>query len=114
MNRWLVMVAGPYRSGAVDDAGRRANLRALEDVALEVHARGHVPIIGVHVALPIIGAAGGDRYDEIMLPLCLRLADRCDAVIRIGGPSKGADAEVARVLAHGGRWLRSVAELPSA
>jgi hypothetical protein len=62
----------------------------------------------------LIAAAGEDRYDEIMMPLCLRLADRCDAVLRIGGPSHGADLEVARVLAHDGRLLRSADELPDA
>jgi hypothetical protein len=30
-----------------------------------------------------------------MLPLSLALAERCDACLRIGGPSAGADAEVA-------------------
>jgi hypothetical protein len=31
------------------------------------------------------------------LPLSLALAERCDAILPVGGPSSGADEEVARV-----------------
>ncbi len=114
MSRWLVMVAGPYRSGAADAHGRREHLRALERAAYEVFRKGHVPLVGVNVALPLVEVAGKERYDEIMTPLCLRLADRCDAVLRVGGPSAGADAEVERIRDRGGRVLHSLDELPEA
>lgn len=91
-----IMVAGPYRSGAADDEARAANLRALNEAALAVFGRGHVPVIGVNVALPVIEAAGRGAYDRIMMPLSLALAERCDAVRRIGGVSVGADREVER------------------
>jgi len=64
-----IMVAGPYRSGAADAAARAANLRTLNEAALVVFRRGHVPVIGVNLALPIIEAAGADCFDEIMMPL---------------------------------------------
>ena len=64
-----IMVAGPYRSDAVDAAGRAANLRALNAAALAVFRRGHIPVIGVNLALPIIEVAGPDSYDEIMMRL---------------------------------------------
>jgi hypothetical protein len=95
------MVAGPYRSDAVDAAGRAANLRALNAAALAVFRRGHVPVVGVNLALPIIEAAGAGSFDEIMMPLSLAAAERCDAVLRICGRSGGADAEVARFQARG-------------
>jgi hypothetical protein len=41
-------------------------------------------------------------FDAIMMPLSISLADRCDAVLRIGGASAGADAEVERIRARGG------------
>ena len=37
----------------------------------------------------------------IMMPLSLALAERCDAFLRIGGPSVGADQEMARFHAAG-------------
>lgn len=107
-----VMIAGPYRSGATSEAGRAANLRVLDEAALAVLERGHVPIIGVNNALPLIAVGGAGRFDEIMMPLSLALADRCDACLRIGGPSGGADQEVERFRAAGKPVFRSVGELP--
>jgi hypothetical protein len=109
-----IMVAGPYRTGARNEEERARNLRALNLAGLEVHRRGHVPVLGVNLALPIIEAAGGSAYDEIMLPLSLALAERCDAILRLAGESPGADLEVERVRARGGAVYASVEEIPKA
>lgn len=111
-----IMVAGPYRSGGADAATRAENLTVLNAAALAVHGLGHVPVVGVNMALPLITAAGDDdaAYEEIMTPLCLALADRCDACLRIGGVSGGADAEVARFMAAGRPVSRRVGEIPKA
>ena len=93
------MISGPYRSGAATEAHRAANLDRMNQAALALFRMGHVPVIGVNMALPVI-AAGGD-YDEVMMPLSLALAERCDACLRIGGPSKGADDEAERFRASG-------------
>ncbi len=108
-----VMIAGPYRTGTRTDLERAENLRLLNQAAYEVLRRGHVPIVGANLALPIIAAAGADRYEEIMMPLSLATADRCDAVLRVGGASEGADQEVDRVRARGGAVYRSLEELPA-
>lgn len=88
-----IMIAGPYSSGAPTPEDRAANLRALNRAALEIFEMGHVPLIGVNMALPMIEAAGEDAYERIMMPLSLSLVDRCDACLRIGGTSAGADEE---------------------
>ena len=106
------MIAGPYSSGARTDADREANLLALNRAAYEVFRKGHVPVIGVNMALPVIQAAGPQMYEAIMMPLSLALADRCDAVLRIGGSSRGADDDVDRVRARGGRVYLSLEEIP--
>ena len=108
-----IMVAGPYDSGAADEAARAANLRVLNAAGLALFRRGHVPVIGVNLALPVIAEAGPDAYAEIMLPLSLALAERCDACLRIGGASAGADAEVARFAARGLPVYRRIEEIPS-
>lgn len=109
-----IMVSGPYATGAPDAAARAANLRAMNEAAAELFRMGHVPVIGVNMALPVIGAAGPEHYDAIMLPLSLALAERCDACLRIGGPSSGADAEAARFAARGLPVFRGLAEVPPA
>jgi hypothetical protein len=60
---------------------------------------GHMPVLGEWFALPLIEAAGsretGDAiFNEIFHPIAIRLIDHCDAVLRIGGASKGADEMV--------------------
>ena len=107
------MVSGPYTSGARSEAERAENLRVLNRAALALHRAGHVPIIGVNLALPIIDSAGPDAFDGIMMPLSLALAERCDACLRVGGPSRGADEEVARFVAAGKPVFGSLHEVPA-
>ena len=114
MSRLWIMVAGPYGSGALGAAARAANLRILNEAALAVLRRGHLPLIGVNLALPIIEAAGPESFDEIMMPVSLAVAERCDAVLRIGGPSGGADQEVARFRERGLPVFHSLDEIPEA
>lgn len=113
----LVLVAGPYRSGTGDDPDKiAANLDAMNRAALEVFRAGHLPVTGEAIALPVIEQAGGTHgdatFDEIFHPLARLLARRCDAVLRIGGPSAGADEMVSLVTQAGGQVFHAVAELP--
>lgn len=96
-----IMVAGPYRSGVRTPDEAAENLEALNRVAYEVFRLGHLPVIGVNLALPVISAAGESVYDQVMMPMSLALAERCDAIFRVGGPSAGADREVERFRARG-------------
>ena len=107
-----IMVAGPFTSGGADAAMREARLAQMNRTALALFRMGHVPVIGVNAALPIIAAAEDDAFAEVMMPLSLALAERCDAVLRIGGPSVGADAEVARFVAAGKPVFGDLGEVP--
>jgi hypothetical protein len=97
----MILVAGPYRSGTNDDPELiAANVRAMTDMALRLFRAGHLPVLGEWFALPLIEHAGsrgiGDAiFDEIFHPISRRLVSKCDACLRIGGPSKGADEMVA-------------------
>jgi hypothetical protein len=106
-----ILIAGPYTFGAATADARAANLRRMNAAAYAVLRLGHVPVIGVNMALPIIEAAVAESFDEIKKPGSLSKAERCDAVLRIGGASAGADAEVERVRAHGGRVFTDVEEI---
>lgn len=110
--RMWIMVAGPYRSGSSDPAVWAENLRKLNLSAAAIFEKGHVPIIGVNMALPVIETAGEISYERIMMPLSLRLTERCDAVLRIEGVSKGADEEVERFRVRGLRVFQSIDEIP--
>jgi hypothetical protein len=107
-----IMVSGPYRTGSTDPQVWAENLNKLNAGAYEILRKGHVPIIGVNMALPIIESAGQHTYDEVMLPLAIKLIERCDAVLRIGGPSNGADQEVQVFESRGLPAFRSLDEIP--
>ncbi len=103
----MILVAGPYRSGTGDDPARiAANVAAMESFVLPLYRKGHTPVLGEWLALPVLHAAGsqgvGDAvYEEIFHPHCERLLAHCDAVLRIGGASAGADAMVAAARKRG-------------
>jgi hypothetical protein len=103
----------PLSLGSSDPAVWSNNLRKLNSSAVAIFEKGHIPIIGVNMALPIIDAAGQEFYETIMLPLSLCLTERCDAILRIEGKSIGADAEVDRFRARGLRVFQSLDEIPN-
>jgi ADP-ribose pyrophosphatase len=96
----MILIAGPYRSGTGDDAERMAaNVREMERFALPLFRAGHTPIVGEWLALPLVALAGSTRvgdaaFDEIFHPIAERLLAKCDAVLRVGGASAGADQMV--------------------
>jgi hypothetical protein len=116
----MILVAGPYRSGTGDDPALiAANMRAMDEAALELFRRGHLPVTGEALALPMAAVAGSTRvgdaaFDEVFHPVAERLVARCDAVLRIGGPSAGADEMVAIGERFGARIYRSLADVPPA
>lgn len=96
----LILVAGPYRSGTNDIPELiEANVKTMNEMALELYEMGHMPVLGEWFALPIIETAGskevGDKiFNDIFHPIAIKLIDHCDAVLRIGGKSSGADEMV--------------------
>jgi hypothetical protein len=116
----MILIAGPYRSGTGDDPVKMAeNLRRLEAAALPIFRKGHVPMIGEWVALPVWHAAGGSKigdslYDEILHPTAHRLLQHCDAVLRLKGDSKGADNDVKIARERGIPVYFAIDDVPSA
>jgi hypothetical protein len=96
----MILVAGPYRSGTGGDPDLiQANVDAMTRTSLELYRRGHLPVMGEWFALPLIEEAartddGGDPYAEIFHPVAEQVLARCDACLRIGGASDGADRMV--------------------
>jgi len=114
----MILVAGPYRSGTGDDPERiAANMRAMNLAALRLFRAGHLPITGEALALPLIETAGsrviGDEvWTEIFHPIAERVLGRCDACLRIGGASQGADAMVRVARAAGLRVFERIEAVP--
>jgi hypothetical protein len=116
----MILVAGPYRSGTGDDPARiAANVAAMTQASLDLFRAGHLPVMGEWYALPLIEHAGstgiGDAvFDEIFHPISRRLVAKCDACLRIGGPSAGADEMVALARQHGKAVYFALSDVPQA
>jgi hypothetical protein len=115
----MILVAGPYRSGTNDDPVLIAkNVHAMTETSLRLFRAGHLPVMGEWFALPLTEHAGSARigdavFNEIFHPIARRLVARCDACLRIGGPSAGADEMVALAKQHGKAVYYSLEEIPS-
>lgn len=100
--RMLILIAGPYRSGTNDDPVLiQRNVELMESYALPIFRLGHTPILGEWLALPLLRLAGSkkigdDAFTEMFHPVAVRLLEKCQAVLRVGGSSAGAD-EMVRV-----------------
>ncbi|WP_316633471.1 DUF4406 domain-containing protein [uncultured Flavobacterium sp.] len=116
----LILIAGPYRGGTNDDPKLiQQNLDKLEAVALPLFRMGHLPVIGEWLALPLLHLAGskqiGDSvWDEIQYPVAHRLLEKCDAVLRLEGESKGADNDVRIAKERGLKIYYSLEDIPAA
>lgn len=116
----LILIAGPYRGGTNDDPEMmKQNLRRLESVALPLFRKGHVPMIGEWVALPLLDLAGSKKpgdavWEEIQYPVAHRLLEKCDAVLRMEGASKGADEDVRIARERGLKIYYHINEVPDA
>jgi hypothetical protein len=116
----LILIAGPYRSGTNDNPKlMQQNLNSLESVALPLFRKGHIPMIGEWVALPLIHLAGSARpgdeaWEEIQYPVAHRLLEKCDAILRLPGASKGADEDVRVATERGLKIYYRLEDVPNA
>ena len=89
----------------------------MEAYALPLFRAGHIPLVGEWLALPLVALAGSRRvgdvaFDEIFHPIAERLLARCDAVLRVGGASQGADLMVRAARERGLAVYSSLREVP--
>jgi hypothetical protein len=75
--------------------------------------------MGEWYALPLIEHAGSGRigdpvFNEIFHPISRRLVAKCDACLRIGGPSAGADEMIALAKQRGKAVFFALEDVPRA
>jgi hypothetical protein len=89
----------------------------MEAYALPLFRAGHVPLVGEWLALPLVALAGSTRvgdaaFEEIFHPIAERLLARCDAVLRVGGASQGADLMVSVARERGLQVFQGLRDVP--
>lgn len=102
-----------------DESAIAANLKAMEDYALPIFKKGHLAVVGEWLAWPVIKQAGGDthaspEFSEYQYPVAHRLLEKCDAILRIPGESRGADLEIEKAKETGKTIFYSLDEIPTA
>lgn len=114
----MILIAGPYRSGTNDEPEKmHANVKLMESFALPIFRKGHIPLVGEWFALPLVELAGSkevgdDAFNEIFHPIAERLLTKCDAVLRVGGASSGADMMVSIANERGLNIYHNVDDIP--
>ena len=108
----LIAVAGPYSADTLEQ--RQRNLDAMNEAAAGVMNRGHIPVIGVNAALPVVECLGPDvnQYEAIMA-ISLALVDKCDAILIIG-ESAGVNRERDLIRSKGLAVYCDLSEIPMA
>ena len=108
----LIAVAGPY--SAETSEARQRNLDAMNQAAAEVFRLGHIPVIGVNLALPVVEHIGAqdNRYEAIM-EISLAVVAKCDAILIIG-ESPGVNRERDLIRAKSLPVYDSIGEIPPA
>ncbi len=115
-----ILVAGPLRGGTDDDPALiAANVARMEEAAVLLFEKGHLPIVGEWLSFPLIERSGSIRigdeaYERIQHPLGVRLVRKCDAVLRLPGPSSGSDLMVATAREAGIPVRQSIDDFPAA
>lgn len=100
-----------------DEAAIAKNLSTMESYALPIFEKGHLAVVGEWLAWPVIRHAGGhshtsEQFNTYQYPVAHRLLEKCDAVLRIPGESRGADLEMTKAKEMGKRIYYSLDEIP--
>lgn len=105
----IIGVAGPYSAPTSEQ--RKKNLNAMNVAAARILEKGHIPVIGMNAALPIVELANvPDRYKAIM-EISLAVINQCEAIL-ILEESPGVLKERDLVLSKRGKIFYSIDEIP--
>src|ERR1044071_7106653 len=107
----IIGVAGPYSADTEEQ--RQKNLDSMNKAAANLLERGHVPIIGMNAALPVLAQASvADRYKAIM-DISMAVIDKCEAIL-LRAESPGANRERDHIAAKGLPVYYALEEVPEA
>lgn len=106
----IIGIAGPYSADTEEQ--RQRNLDRLNKAAAILLEKGHIPLIGINAALPVVNAATvADRYKAIM-DISMAVIDNCEALLLIA-ESRGANMERDLVLSKGLPVYHNIEDIPN-
>ncbi|MDQ3194407.1 MAG: DUF4406 domain-containing protein [Bacteroidota bacterium] len=106
----IIGIAGPY--SADTEQKKKLNLDAMNTAGALVLELGHIPLIGMNAALPIVERANiKDKY-KVTMEISLAVIDKCEGILMIG-ESPGANKERDLILSKGLPVYYSINEIPA-
>jgi hypothetical protein len=104
----IIGVAGPYSARTAEE--RQHNLDNMNKAAAQLLAMGHIPLIGVNAALPVISFSDeADHYKGIM-DISLAVINACEGLLLLA-ESPGANKEHDLILSKGLPVFYSIKEV---
>ncbi len=109
-NTMIIGVAGPYSASTEEQ--KQINLDAMNTAGARLLELGHIPLIGVNAALPILQKANvPDRYQGIM-DISMAVMSACDAILMLA-ESPGANKERDLALSRGLPVYYKINDIPT-
>lgn len=106
----IIGVAGPYSADTEEE--RKENLEAMNEAAGKLLESGHIPLIGVNAALPVVSRAKIKNKYKAMMDISLAVIDKCEGILLIG-ESPGANKERDLILSKGLPVYYNIDEIPN-
>jgi hypothetical protein len=106
----IIGVAGPYSAATKEQ--QQSNLDAMNEAAARLLEKGHIPLIGMNAALPVLEKAKVEDTYRAVMDISLAVISACDALLLLA-ESPGANKERDLLLAKGKPVYRSLEEIPA-
>ena len=104
----IIGVAGPYSAATAEQ--RQINLDQMNKTAARLLELGHVPIIGMNAALPVLVHANVSDQYKCTMEISLAVINACEALLLLA-ESPGANKERDLILAKGLPVFTSIDEI---
>lgn len=105
----IIGIAGPYSADTEEQ--RQKNIDALNMAAAMLLDVGHIPLIGVNAALPVIQHTHLVNTRKAIMAISMAVIDQCEALLMLG-ESPGANMERDLVLSKGLPVYYDINEVP--
>lgn len=105
----IIGVAGPYSADTPEQ--RQKNLDAMNVAAARLLEKGHIPLIGVNAALPVVEKSNTTDKYKAMMDISLAVIDKCEALLLLA-ESPGANRERDLVLSKGLPVFYNINDVP--
>ncbi|MBX7107981.1 MAG: hypothetical protein K1X61_04970 [Chitinophagales bacterium] len=105
-----IAIAGPY--SAPTGKERQQNLDALNEAAAAIYEMGHIPVVGVNAALPVLEKSETEDEYQLITDIAVAITQDCDALLLLAA-SADAAPELESMESQGKPVFKSIGEIPA-